>query len=209
MALRIHNLGKWKVLAPGQALPLGGEVQRRVRLDVNCPAPTRFDAVDDENQVTFLGIVQGLEVLEFHAAPGLLVTATSEDEVWYTTSDGEQVGTEDVETVSFTTLENRRSRNPELERMMQRAQENMLARQAALDAELQRREARLNAALERIERDAEKRTGTGDGSQGEPASPPAGGAGGAGTPGPADGASSEPEQDGKSAPGGELPAGKP
>lgn len=205
MVLRIHNLGKWKVLQPGQMLPLGGEVQRRVRLDVNCPAPTRFEAVDDENAVTFLGIVQGLETLEFHASPGLIVSATSEDDIWYFTSDGEQIGTEDLDTVSFTTLENRRERNPELERMMQRAQENMLAREAALSDEMERREARLNAALERMERMDAERSGAGDGGAGSAASAPAGDTGSAGAAGSADAGSGDGAEPGGAGTAARLP----
>lgn len=143
MVVRIQNIGKWAALAPGDILPLLGEGLRKVRLEVNCPAPTRFDVVENingENKLTFLAVVVGHETLEFsvtgaeaHIAP------TSDSEVWFFTNDGDDVSFEVPGAVSFTKVMNRRTRNPAQEMMMFKMEQNMLRRmelQAAEIAEL-------------------------------------------------------------------------
>lgn len=143
MVVRIHNLGKWKSLAIGSILHLDGMADRRIRLDVNCVAPTRFDVVDDTGVLTFVGVVQGLETLEFHAQGELIqVHATSQDEVFYYTADGESVAVEYPDEESLTTPENRRERNPAVEAFMQKAEANIMRRVALGLAEIEMRRAR-------------------------------------------------------------------
>lgn len=150
MVLRIQNIGKWSVLNPGETLTLPGDFLRRIRLEVNCPAPTRFDVVDDNGVLTFVGVVQGLETIEFIAGYGVSVTATSDDEVWYTTVDGETIATEWFDQKSWAGVENRRERNPQLEAMMQRAETNMVARLTSMEYTIQQR---VKAALEAMQDD--------------------------------------------------------
>lgn len=146
MVVRIHNTSKWAVLAPGKVLALSGEQYRKVRVEVNCPAPTRFDVV--ENDVpTFLAVVQGHEVLEFSAGATAYLAPTSDDEVWYFTNDGDSGGAyEDPNAVSFVKMmSGRPTRNPDLERMMFKMEQRMLQRDAAIAAENQAWRARLEA----------------------------------------------------------------
>lgn len=136
MVVRIHNVAKWAVLQPGQMLELSGQHQRKVRIEFNCPAPTRLDLVEGDKG-TFLAVVQGHEVVEFTASGEVHIVPTSEDEVWWFTNDGDQTASATPEAVSFTKIASRRSRNPELERMMFKMEQNMLRRQDALFAEMQ------------------------------------------------------------------------
>lgn len=138
MVVRLHNLSKWQKLEPGEGIELLGAHDRKVRVEVNTEAPTRFDVVhgdDDDTQVTFLAVVHGMETLEFYAPGGTYLAATSDGEVWYFTNEGDQTAT-DREAVSFTRVMNRRARNPELERMMFKMEQNMNARLALMADEV-------------------------------------------------------------------------
>lgn len=129
MVLRIHNVGKWSVLEPGHVLNLKGEQLRKVRVDVNCERPTPFHIVEggELGRITFVGVVTGLETLEFSISGGEAhLTATSDGEVWYFTNDGDSHSNEDLEPVNFATIiPQRAARNPEMERMMWRIEQNM------------------------------------------------------------------------------------
>ncbi len=135
MVVRIHNTSKWAVLQPGQMLELKGQQRRKIRVELNCPAPTRVDVVEGDKPA-FLCVVQGYEVVEFTAGEDAFLSCTSEDEVWYFTNDGDVLATSRPEAVSFTKIASRRARNPELERMMFKMEQNALRREAALRAEL-------------------------------------------------------------------------
>lgn len=137
MTIRIHNLDKWALLQPGMVLELVANDTRKIRLEFNCPADTRIDVADADGKLTFLAVVRGYEVVEFYGHATSHVVATSDDEVWYFTNDGETTATDTPEAVSFTKIAGRRERNPELERMMFKLEQNMLRRidaeRAALD----------------------------------------------------------------------------
>lgn len=179
MVVRIHNVSKWKKLQPGEVLELAGQDERRVRIELNCPAPTRLDLIQSDGKPVFLAVVQGLETVEFKAGATVQLVATSEDEVWYFTSDGERVAAKNVQAKSFTKIAQRRTRNPELERMMFKMQQNMERRFAMLEAE--------NAELRRHRKRKEENPGdepVSDGTSAEGAGVPAPEASGAAEPAP-------------------------
>lgn len=135
MVVRIHNVGKWAMLKAGEVLELQGDRLRKIRLEVNCPAPTRFDVVEGE-KLTFLAVVVGHETLEFTASADAHVVPTSVEEVWFFTNDGDQVAFDVPGAVSFTKVMNRRARNPEQEMIMFKMEQNMLRRMEAQSAEI-------------------------------------------------------------------------
>jgi hypothetical protein len=176
MVVRIHNVSKWAALQPGDILELRGLDRRRVRVEFNCPAPTRIDVVEGDKP-TFLAIVQGYEVVEFTAGAEVHLVATSEDEVWYFTNDGDQIAVERPEAVSFTKIASRRARNPDLELMMFKMEQNISRRTAALEAELaamRAAQAPHDPETGEVE-DGEVGDGTADGSDGEAAGGEVGG----------------------------------
>lgn len=137
MVVRIHNLSKWQCLPAGQGFTFPGDHARRIRIDLNCPEPTRLD-VEENGILTFLAVIQGFETVEFGVGDGQAKLVPSSDgEVWYFTNDGDAVAVEAVGAVSFTNIASRRARNPELEHMMFKMEQNMMRRQDALFAELQ------------------------------------------------------------------------
>lgn len=190
MVVRLHNLSKWRVLKAGDAIAFAGEQDRKVRIEVNCEFPTRFDVVHgdgDRTSVTFLAVVVGMETLEFTAPGETYLTATSDGEVWYFTNEGDQTAT-DRKAQSFTKVMNRRSRNPDLERMMFKMEQNTMRRLAMMAEEV---EARISAA------GAKHDTATGEVEEPDDADDT----------GHADGISAEPEGgDGGATGGGEAPA---
>jgi len=180
MVVRIHNVSKWVKVPEGKVIELVGDRDRKVRIEVNCPEPTRFDVVEGDF-LTFLAVVQGYEVLEFVAGAQAHVVPTTEGEVWYFTNDGDQIAEERDDLVSFTKIASRRARNPELELMMFKMNQNMERRMAQQAAEMA---AMLAAQAAEVPHDPE--TGevieNGEVSSGNDlgtASPPAGGEGGA------------------------------
>lgn len=162
MVVRIHNLSKWLALQPGEMLELKGQDKRRVTLEVNCPALTRFDVVIGDVP-TFLAVVQGWETLQFSAPAECFLVATSDDEVWYFTNDGDQIAAQRPEAVTFTKIANRRTRNPDLERMMFKMEQNALRREAALRDEI---DAMRAAQAEEEDEADEVGDGSVDGAQG-------------------------------------------
>lgn len=145
MVVRIHNVSKWAALQPGQLLELKGLQPRKVRVELNCPAPTRVDLVEGDKTV-FLCIAHGYEVVEFSAGQDVYLSCTSEDEVWYFTNDGDVTAFDAPEAVSFTKIATRRARNPDLERIMFKAEQNALRREAALRSEFEAAMAARDAA---------------------------------------------------------------
>lgn len=142
MVVRIHNLTKWAKLEPGQALQLPGQHMRKVRIELNAPAPTRLDVLDGA-VTTFLAVIQGHEVVEFSVSGEAFLSCTSDDDVWYFTNEGDNVAVSRPDAVSFTKIATRRARNPELERMMFKLEQNQLRREAKQADEI----AALRAAL--------------------------------------------------------------
>lgn len=139
MVVRIQNVGKWAEIEPGKVLELQGDALRKVRLEVNCPAPTRFDVIElvgGENKVTFLAVVVGHETLEFTVTGEAHVAPTSDEGVWFFTNDGDNVAFDVPGAVSFTKVMNRRARNPAQEMIMFKMEQNMLRRLEAQSAEI-------------------------------------------------------------------------
>lgn len=158
MTVRIDNIGKWTCVEEPNTVVLEADYQRAVRLDINCPSPTRIDWVDNATGVvTFLAIIQGREAVTFEAPGSGYFTFLSEAaEVWIYTVDGDGIGVETFEE-SLAGLENRRERNPELERMMRRMEANVAARLAVVHAALDQ------AVLDREFRASDNNSGaTGD-----------------------------------------------
>lgn len=186
MVVRIHNASKWSRLEVGHMLELPGTDEvRKVRLEVNCPAPTRLDVIIADKPV-FLAVVQGYEVVEFSAAGTVVLSADSESDVFYFTNDGDQIAVDRPLAVSFAKVATRRARNPELEMMMFKAEQNIQRRLAAQQEEFEAmREAR---RLEAEAQGADGETGevnADDDDQGAGGEDSGGGAGAAGAPGAA------------------------
>lgn len=147
MVVRVHNIGKWSVLKPGEALKLEGLQRRKIRIDLNCPAPSHVEVVEWDGPDpgegatgTFVAVVQGLETVEFYAGPNVRVLCTSEDDVWFHTNDGELIASE-FDAKSFTKLATRKARNPELELMMFKLEQNMMRRVDAVQSAIAAMEA--------------------------------------------------------------------
>lgn len=174
MVVRLNDIAGWNRLNPGLKLALPSEEPRKVRLEVNCPAPTRIDALVG-GVVHFLAVVQGYEVIEF-GAPGVVeVVLDSELETYYRTDDGESIAVvlPDNEP-SFTTPMERQVRNPHLEAIEFKMRQNMLAFEermgadrAALEARLVAAEARAKAAEGKVDA-----VGLGGPGRGDPAGEP-------------------------------------
>jgi hypothetical protein len=158
MALRLFNTSKWSKLGSSMVLVLPGTDVRNVAVQVNTEAPTRVDVffADESGEVgdgVFLGVVAGLETLEFTAEGEAHLSFTTDGEVWYfTNSSGEngssQVG-DGLEAASFTKIASRRTRNPELELMMFKQQQNARRNQEKQRAETDA----LRALLEAVQGD--------------------------------------------------------
>lgn len=137
MVVRIHNTSKWSLVKAGGVLELLGQGQRNVRLEVNCPAPTRLDLVYAGDKTVFLAVAEGHEVIEFVAEDDCYIMPTTDDDFWFFTNDGDQIAVENPHEVPFTKIADRRARNPELERMMFKMEQNVMRRLEAAAAERQ------------------------------------------------------------------------
>ena len=137
MVLKIKNLSQWAPLTDsGLELPPGKG--RTVRVELNCPKPTRFDVViNDDHYFLAAGIV-GYEVVEFfapHGAENIALVWFGDEAPWYRTFDGETFAINKPEAVTFTTLWERAARDPVREALMWEARQNALRLQASLDAQ--------------------------------------------------------------------------
>lgn len=132
MVLKVNNLGKWRMLPVGDFLQLPEDRLRRVRIEVNCASPTSIECVEfpegEAPRHTFLGVITGLEILEFVVETRCELIFTSDSDVWYFTQDGDQIAVEVLGATSFTELAVRTERNPQLEMMMFKANQNIEAR---------------------------------------------------------------------------------
>lgn len=135
MTIRLLDVNKWQRLEAGKGLSLPSDKTRVIRLEVNAPAPARLDAVQGDN-VTFLAVVEGYEIIEFAAEGDVLVSIDSIDDVWFYTDDGDLIGFDNPHAESFTSIMNRQSRNPEIERMMFMIDQRNAQRHEALRTEL-------------------------------------------------------------------------
>lgn len=120
--MRVFNPSKWSRIPKGSGLEIAASEilqTRRIRLEVNAPERTKAYFVLEKSEPVFLATFEGLEVIEFTAPPeALRVEFLGNDDVWYFTSDGDQIAVPRPESPSFARVANRRARNPELERMM-------------------------------------------------------------------------------------------
>jgi hypothetical protein len=136
MTIKLNSLARWQMLAPGGAIELAhtSDSGRRVRLHVNCAAPTTFYVEDADGPRLLAAVPAGLETIEFSAAGNFAVFAgEGSGEVHYQTAEGEPTFARVVDPVIFTKLAQRRHRNPEIEEVMMRMQANM-ERRFALQA---------------------------------------------------------------------------
>ena len=191
MVVRIHNVTKWEVIDPGSVLRLTGAdgEPRKVRVELNCPEPTRVDLVGADGRVFFVAVVTGYEVVQFTTYDAECHLAFSTDgEVWFFTNDGDQIGVDrSMVTESFATVMQRRARNPELERMMFKMNQNIERRLAQQAAELEAiKRAREEEVVDVPEADvgggaSDGAAGNGEAEAGEPVEPAPEGAGGGGS----------------------------
>lgn len=119
---RLNNLDKWKHVTPDQVMQLSGEPGRRVRIDVNAPYPVRLMHADGNGELTFLGLVEGRDVLEF-IAPGDSSISVDGD-LWAHTFDGEKLAVVVLDAVKFTKMVTRRPRDHAFELMQFHAKQN-------------------------------------------------------------------------------------
>lgn len=138
--MRLFNTSKWTKLRAGDVLELPGDDIRNVVVQVNTEAPTRVDVFFGAEPSVFLGVINGLETIEFTAERECYLSFTSEGEVWYFTNSSEgnrssEVG-DGLQASSFTKIATRRTRNPELELMMFKQQQNARRNEAKQRAEL-------------------------------------------------------------------------
>lgn len=161
MVIRINNIGKWTELAVDKVLDLAGEGQRKVRVELNCEAPTRLDVWQGVDK-TLLAVVEGYQVVEFSIDGEAELAATSEGEVWYFTNHGDDLSVERPDEKSITTIMSRRARNPQQELMMFKLQQNVNKRMDALAAEADELRAALAAATPHDAETGEVLNGDGD-----------------------------------------------
>lgn len=142
MTKRIHNVTKWKKLENSKGIAHEGMPNRLIRIDFNTMLPTAVMLVGEGDKHTFLGMVSGLDAIEFRAPTELVhVIADSEGEVWYFTNDGRKVAGDVSDQVTFTDIMSREKRNPQQDLMMWQMQQNAKRREQSLLAEIQRRDA--------------------------------------------------------------------
>ncbi|SEQ49386.1 hypothetical protein SAMN05428969_3273 [Devosia sp. YR412] len=141
--IRINNIDKWKRLEPGKHIELPGDRLRRVRLEVNCPQPTRFDVIEydingEEAYGTFIAVIMGKDIIEFTGEGDLTVIPSVDDvaaEVFYFAQDGDQTAVERPGEETFTELMTRQARDPVMERYMYMQQLNFERRMDAMQAD--------------------------------------------------------------------------
>lgn len=172
MAVRIFNTDRWTVCQPGQGIEFNGDHDRWIEIEVNCPAHARFDAVEN-GKVTFLWAGTGYEKIQFRASANVALAVTSEDEIWFYTSDGDQYAAERPHAKSFTDIEavlGREQRNPQYDLMIYTMRKNAEAREAALLAELEALQAEKDAAeAAPQQQEPEPEGGTGEDGSANPA----------------------------------------
>lgn len=173
---RLFNVDKWLHVEDGKAITFEKANSRRVRLDVNAPAPANLYYADGDGRITFLARVLGRDVIEFASYGEFSITVDGSD-VWVHTIDGEDISFAIPDAVVFTRIVERRQRNPELEMMNYMMNANfqrlLEGQRDELEVLWDRREAAIRA-------EAEKRAPAGAGSADTTQPAPAGAASGAG-----------------------------
>lgn len=187
MVVRLHNPEKWELLEPGKALQLGSDdpSPRLIRVQVNCPEPTRFD-VSGEAGTLFLAVVHGMEWLEFTAAGVVELVPSTDTDVWYFTEDGRDVGLDWEETETFLKIMSRRPRN----RAQEWAEFKLLEGRRRIEADLASARQQMAAEMAAFREEMEARGTNGNDAGVDGGAPGAddpgidGGAGGGGEPEP-------------------------
>lgn len=156
MTVRILNPLDWANVTPGQWLPLNGDHNRVLKIEVNCEAPTaihlKHHDLDGAERRTFLCVVQGIEKIEVVADAEAGLEFTSDGEVWFCTNDGVFTAVEIPEEASFTKLLTRKTRNEQLEQIVQLqhlGMQRLMQQQEAERAQLEQLLAERAAAEER------------------------------------------------------------
>lgn len=141
MTIKLYSLARWSRLNPRSAVVFDGleDHERRVRIELNVEAETRFYIEDTQGNVMFLCTVPpGIETVEFNTSGTFsLFPAEGSGEVYYQSADLEPTHIEIVDPETFTTIAERRQRNPELEEILYRTQLNMERRLAQQAAEME------------------------------------------------------------------------
>lgn len=146
MARKLANISDWSKLDAAKPIVLpGGPQSRKVRLEVMCGQPTRFDLMLPGEGFFPLGVVDGYEVLEFWQEGDVCVSVSdakyvdADVDAWMFTADGQKTHFDLPDAVTFTRIAERRARNHDLELMQYVAQQNIEKRFAALAAEQDRK----------------------------------------------------------------------
>lgn len=144
MALKLNNISDWSAVEAGESVMLPGGRHRKVRLDVNTASRTHITLTTEQGEICFLGVVDGLETLEFAAEGNLrLDFVNSDDEAtWIYTADGQQVAVYAADQMPYTKPHQRRARNPEIEHLAMKMEQNMLRNMRVMQEDLERRLAR-------------------------------------------------------------------
>lgn len=142
---RVFNVEKWNRLVDGTTVNFPSPLERRVRLDVNCPGECRLSYVDGDGVMTFLGLIKGRDVVEFRAYGEFSLVADGAD-CWFYTVDGENFAFVLPDAETFTRIIERRPRNPEFEYMHYMMNRNIEARLEQQKHELEQLWARRGAA---------------------------------------------------------------
>lgn len=199
MAIRIRKLSSWKQLVPGKVLePLIDTSLRKMTVQFNTEQPTRIGWVTEgaaEPRDILLGIVNGLETIEFRPPGPGVITVQGEGEVWYQTDDGEStVANDGNDQESYVKLLEPKDRSQQLEEIIIRQQAAYNRRMAQQEGERAARDAKI-AALEAAL--AEQEAARGEDTGGVVAEPPAA---------EADGGAGSASDAGKTGKGAKLPA---
>lgn len=152
MAIRIRKLSSWKQLQSGQVLePLIDTSLRKMTVQFNTEQPVRIGWVTEaekEPRDILLGVVHGLETIEFRPPGPGVITVQGEGEVWYQTDDGEStVANDGNEQESYVKLLEPKDRSQQLEEIIIRQQAAYNRRMAQQEGERAARDAKI-AALE-------------------------------------------------------------
>lgn len=122
MTLKLKNLSKWQELPADMSLMLrgNGDAARRITVNLNTDAPMRFVAIEHGVEY-FLGVIDGLDAIEFSAEGLVELSAEGDGAVWYWSDDGDVHSHEHPDDMRlFVKPMTREQRSPEMEIMAQK-----------------------------------------------------------------------------------------
>lgn len=162
MAIRIRKLSSWKQLLSGQVLePLIDTSLRKMTVQFNTEQPVRIGWVTTsakEPRDVLLGVVHGLETIEFRPPGPGVITVQGEGEVWYQTDDGEStVANDGNEQESYVKLLEPKDRSQQLEEIIIRQQAAYNRRMKQQEGERRERDALIAALQEDLARQEAER----------------------------------------------------